>query len=84
MNLATRVYAFERAATSTYASALAVKEMKDAGVKFNSLPKEDLDSARKISAEALDRMAGQDEDTQRVLKIIFDTRDTFASRPENI
>ncbi|MCA8926729.1 MAG: TRAP transporter substrate-binding protein DctP [Alphaproteobacteria bacterium] len=84
MNLATRVYAFERASTSTYASALAVKQMKDAGVKFNALPQEDLQAARKISAEALERMAGKDEDTQRVLKIIFDTRDTLASRPDNI
>ena len=84
MNMATRVYAFERASTSTYASAECVKLMKDAGVKFNSLPQEDLDAARKISDEALQRMAGQDEDTQRVLKIIFDTSKTLASRPANI
>lgn len=84
MHLATRVFAFERASTSTYASAEAVKLMKEAGVKFNALPQEDLDSARKISEEALQRMAGQDDDTQRVLKIIFDTRDMFASRPSNI
>lgn len=84
MNIATRVYAFERAATSTYHSAQAIGKMKAAGVKFNSLPAEDIAEMKKISAAALDRMAQKDEDTQRVLKIIFETRDTLAMRPDNI
>ncbi len=84
MTLATRIFALERASTSTYASAQAIGTMKAAGVKFNSLPPEDLATAKKISDEALQRMAGDDEFTKKVLKIIFDTRDTFAARPENI
>ncbi len=81
MNLATRIYAIERATTSTINSAKAVAVMRQAGVKFSSLPSEDLATMKKISSEALDRMAGKDEDTQRVLKIIFDTRDTLGLRP---
>lgn len=84
MNIATRVYAVERATTSTYNSAKAVQIMKDAGVKFSSLPAEDLETMKKISNEALDRMATKDDATQRVLKIIFDTRDTLAMRPSDI
>lgn len=84
MNIATRVYAVERAATSTFNSAKAVQIMKDAGVKFSALPDEDLEAMKKISNEALDRMATKDEETQRVLKIIFDTRDTLAMRPSSI
>ena len=84
MNIATRIFALERASTSTFASAESVKLMQAAGVKFNALPQEDLDTARKISNEALERMAGDDDDTKRVLKIIFDTRDMFASRPAHI
>src|SRR3546814_10273011 len=72
------------ASLSTYASAECVKLMKDAGVKFSALPPEDLAAARKISDEALQRMAGDDEDTKRVLKIIADTSQMFASRPANI
>ena len=49
MHMATRIYALERASTSTYASAEAVKTMQDAGVKFNALPQEDLDKAKEIS-----------------------------------
>jgi TRAP-type mannitol/chloroaromatic compound transport system substrate-binding protein len=84
MNIATRVYAMERAATSTFHSAQAVGKMKDAGVKFNALPAEDIEEMKKISAAALDRMAQKDEETQKVLKIIFDTRDTLAMRPSDI
>ncbi|WP_420394189.1 TRAP transporter substrate-binding protein DctP [Acuticoccus sp.] len=84
MNLATRVYALERASTSTFNSARAVQIMKDAGVEFNALPPEDIEEMKRISAEALERMAGDDEDTQRVLEIIFETRDTLAQRPANI
>src|SRR3546814_2405564 len=65
MHLATRIYAVEFASLSTYASAECVKLMKDAGVKFSALPTEDLAAARKISDEALQRMAGDDEDTKR-------------------
>lgn len=84
MNLATRVYAVERAATSTFNSAKAVQTMRDAGVEFNALPPEDVEEMKRISAAALEEMAGDDEDTQRVLKIIFDTRDTLAQRPADI
>ena len=84
MHLATRVFAVERASTSTYASAQAIGTMKAAGVQFSALPQEDLDKARKISDEALQRMAGDDEFTKRALKIIFETRDTLAMRPANI
>ncbi|HKK28877.1 MAG TPA: hypothetical protein VKA18_00590 [Alphaproteobacteria bacterium] len=58
--------------------------MKKAGVKFHSLPPEDPLRAAQIYGEVLERMAGDDQDTQRVLKIIFKTRDTLASRPQNI
>lgn len=84
MNIATRVYAIERATTSTLNSARAIGIFRDAGVKFSALPAEDIEQMKKISAEALERMAGDDDDTKRVLKIIFDTRDTLAMRPADI
>ena len=84
MNLATRIYAVERATTSTINSAKAVGIMRESGVKFSSLPPEDLATMKKISGEALERMAGKDEDTQRVLKIIFETRDILGLRPDDI
>jgi len=84
MNIATRVYAVERAATSTFNSAKAIGLMKEAGVSFNSLPAEDVDEMRKVSAAALDRMAQKDDETQQVLKIIMDTRDTLGMRPASI
>ncbi len=84
MNIATRVYAVERATTSTINSAKAVGLMKEAGVKFSALPAEDVEQMKKISSEALQRMATKDDETQRVLKIIFETRDTLGMRPSNI
>ena len=84
MNLATRIYAVERATTSTINSAKAVSVMRQAGVKFSSLPAEDLATMKKTSSEALERMAGKDEDTQRVLKIISETRDILGLRPAEI
>lgn len=84
MVLATRVFALERASTSTYASAQAVQTMKAAGVQFSTLPPEDLEKAKKISDEALQRMAGDDDFTKQVLKIVFETRDTLAQRPAGI
>lgn len=84
MNLATRVYAVERAATSTYNSALAVQEFKAAGVEFNALPQEDVDQMAKVSAEALEQLREDEPVTNEVLKIIFETRDTLAQRPANI
>lgn len=84
MNLATRVYAVERATTSTVNSARSISLFREAGVKFSVLPAEDLETMARVSAEALDRMMGTDEDTRRVLKIIFDTRDTLRLRPAEI
>lgn len=84
MHMATRIFALERASTSTYASAEAVRTMKDAGVKFQALPPEDLAKAKEISDAALERMAEDDDRTKRVLQIIFETRDMFASRPPDI
>jgi len=84
MNLATRVYAVERAATSTYNSSVAVGEMKAAGVEFSALPPEDVAEMARISTEALERMAGDDPGTQEVLRIIFETRDQLNERPSNI
>ncbi len=84
MHMATRIYALERASTSTFASAEAIKTMTDAGVKFQALPPEDLAKAKEISDAALQSMAGDDGPTQQVLKIIFETRDTLATRPSDI
>jgi TRAP-type mannitol/chloroaromatic compound transport system substrate-binding protein len=84
MNLATRVYAVERATTSTYNSAIAVGEMKAAGVEFSALPPEDVEEMARISANALEQMAGDDPGTKEVLRIIFETRDQLAERPSNI
>ena len=84
MNLSTRLYAVERASTSTYNSAIAVGEMKAAGVEFNALPEEDVAEMRRISAEALEQLKGDDPGTKAVLDIIFKTRDQLNQRPSNI
>jgi TRAP-type mannitol/chloroaromatic compound transport system substrate-binding protein len=84
MNIVTRIYAIERATTSTAESAKTVQLMKDAGVKFNSLPPADVAYYEKTAGEALEKMQTKDEPTQKVLKIIFETRDMFRKRPSNI
>ncbi len=84
MNIVTRIYAVERATTSTAESAKSIQVMKDAGVKFSSLPPADVEYYEKTAYEALDRMQTKDEPTQKVLKIIFETRDMFRRRPSNI
>lgn len=84
MNMVTRIYAMERAATSTAESAKCVTLMKDAGVKFQSLPPEDVEYYEKTSYEALERMQTKDEPTQKVLKIILETRDLFRRRPPGL
>jgi TRAP-type mannitol/chloroaromatic compound transport system substrate-binding protein len=84
MNIVTRIYAFERASTSTAESAKAIQVMKDAGVKFSALPPEDVEYYERVANEALERLQTKDEPTQKVLKIIFETRDMFRKRPSSI
>lgn len=84
MNMVTRIYAVERATTSTAESAKCIQLMKDAGVKFSALPPEDLQYYEKTAYEALDRMQTKDEPTQKVLKTILETRDLFRRRPSSI
>ncbi|MFV0296797.1 MAG: TRAP transporter substrate-binding protein DctP, partial [Hyphomicrobiaceae bacterium] len=84
MRMCVRVYALERASTSTAESARVIEPMKAAGVKFSKLPEADIEYYEKTAYEALDRMQTKDADTQKVLKIIFETRDLFRKRPSGI
>jgi len=84
MALATRVFALERAATSTTASAQAIQTMKDAGVTIARLPEEDVQTIREQTPELLEELATDDEYTQRALEIILDTKATLDQRPEGI
>ena len=84
MNLVTRIYALERASTSTFNSAIAVQVMRDAGVEFTALPPEDIAEMQRIASEKLEELAGEDEGTKQVLKIIFEVRDTLRQRPDYI
>lgn len=78
--LACRVFALERASFSTYLSCLALETMKKAGVHIYNLPKEDLETIRKLTWELVDKLAGKDNYTQRCLKIIRDTMKVYDIR----
>lgn len=84
MKLCTRVYAFERASTSTAESARVIEPMKAAGVKFSRLPEPDIAYYIKTAGEALERMQTKDEPTQQVLKVILETSALFRKRPVGI
>lgn len=79
--LATRVFALERAARSTYESAKAFKTMEEAGVTVRVMPQEDIEEIQRIVEEKLPELAGDDEYTQRTLEIIHEVRDTLRQRP---
>ena len=84
MVLATRVFAVERAATSTTASAQAIQTMRDAGVTIARLPDEDIETMRAMTPELLNELAGDDEYTKRALDIILSTKETLDQRPQDI
>jgi TRAP-type mannitol/chloroaromatic compound transport system substrate-binding protein len=79
--LATRVFALERASTSTYASAQAFQTLEEAGVTVTVLPEEDVEEIRRLTDELLPQLAEDDEYTKRTLDIIHETRDMFRRRP---
>jgi TRAP-type mannitol/chloroaromatic compound transport system substrate-binding protein len=70
MVLATRVFALERASTSTMASCEAVGKMKEAGVTFTSLPDSDLEKMQKLTQELLAEKAKQDEYSAKVIGLV--------------
>jgi TRAP-type mannitol/chloroaromatic compound transport system substrate-binding protein len=82
--LATRVFALERASTSTTASARAIQTMRDAGVTVSALPEEDVERIREMTEELLPELAEDDEHTERALAIITDLRDTLRARPPRV
>lgn len=79
--VATRVFALERAATSTVASARAIQTMREAGVTLGALPEADVERIREMTDELLTELAPDDEPTQRALSIITELRDTLRQRP---
>jgi TRAP-type mannitol/chloroaromatic compound transport system substrate-binding protein len=79
--LATRVFALERASTSTYASARAFQTLEEAGVTVAVLPDEDVEQIRRLTDELLPQLAEDDEYTKRTLDIINETREVFRRRP---
>jgi TRAP-type mannitol/chloroaromatic compound transport system substrate-binding protein len=84
MVLATRVFAVERFAYASFASARAIDAMKKAGVQFASLPPEDIEKVKRLTAELLPKLAGNDEYTRRALRIIQEAQATLAQRPAEI
>ena len=82
--LATRVFALERASSSTIASARAIETMRKAKVTFLSLPPEDVQQIKKLTSELLPKLAKTDDYTTRALKIIRETMQIVEQRPGNI
>ncbi len=81
MNVASRIFALQRATISTYESATAVGLMKKAGVKFSTLPDSDLAQMRKLSDEIIQDQAKADPVSQKVIKMIMDLSKTISERP---
>jgi len=79
--MATRVFALERASTSTLASCVAFETMKKAGVKCTELPKEEVEKMKNMTNGLLAKLAKKDDYTTRVLKIIKDTMKIVDQRP---
>lgn len=81
---AQRVWALERYSRASFESARVVGRMKQAGVTFNTMVPEDLETMKKLTVEFTDRLAGNDAGSRAALKIIRDTQAVFGLRPPGI
>ena len=84
MNMATRIFALERATISTYQSCLAVGKMKAAGVQFSSLPESDIAKMKKLSDEIIRDQANSDPVSKKVVDLVMKTSETISQRPRMV
>ncbi|WP_337876805.1 hypothetical protein, partial [Elioraea sp.] len=81
---AQRVWALERYTRASFESARVVGRMKQAGVTFNTMVPEDLETMKRLTVEFTDKLAGNDAGARAALKIIRDTQAVFGLRPPGI
>jgi TRAP-type mannitol/chloroaromatic compound transport system substrate-binding protein len=82
--LASRIFALERASTSTMSSYDAVGKMKAAGVKFSELPAEEIQQMRKLTQELIQEKAKVDDLSAEVIKLVMDTAGVIDQRPRKM
>lgn len=82
--LAARIFALERAATSTMSSYEAVGKMKAAGVKFSELPKQEVEQMRKLTDELIQEKAKKDDLSAEVIKLVTSTSKIIDLRPRKV
>ena len=82
--LAARIFALERAATSTMSSYEAVGKMKAAGVKFSELPKVEVEQMRKLTAELIQEKAKKDNLSAEVINKVMGTAKIIDLRPRKV
>ena len=81
VQIAARIFAFERATTSTMSSYEAVGKMKEAGVTFSELPKEEVKQMRKLTDELIQEKAKVDAFSAEVIKTVLGTAKIIDLRP---
>jgi len=82
--MAQRVWALERYSLASFESARVVGRLRQAGVTFNTMVPEDLETMRRLTLEFTDRLAGNDPGSRAALRIIRDTQAVFGLRPPGI
>ena len=82
--LAARIFALERASTSTMSSYEAVGKMKAAGVKFSELPKVEVEQMRKLTAELIQEKAKKDNLSAEVINKVMGTAKIIDLRPRKV
>ena len=82
--IAARIFALERASTSTMSSYEAVGKMKAAGVKFSELPKVEVEQMRKLTAELIQEKAKKDNLSAEVINKVMGTAKIIDLRPRKV
>ena len=82
--IAQRLWAFEAYSIPAFDSAQIVGRMRRQGVTFNTMVPEDVETMKRIAAEATDKLVGNDPGSIAALKIIRDTQAIFGQRPAGI
>lgn len=83
MTMAVRVYGVERYTFAVGESARAFDTLRRANVEIITLPPEDVQRIKAMTDELLPRLAGNDDYSRRVLKIVAETKELLGKRPAN-
>lgn len=80
LETASRSFSLERYTYSSGASARAFDQLRKAGVEIIMLPPEDIQLMKDKINELIPKMVGDNADSQKVLDMVYKTRDMYAQR----